>query len=156
MVSEQERFTHVMDLLELEVAGLEQHEDLSMVDKVSKLVMDISAKISSAEEQGGYELDYIVSFDHSLISLSALIASDTSICESALLSLLFILKVMPIHRSSTAHSRKKGISRERYLDYIKSTYSLHTQLSSWTRQSMHQSRGTSEEHMFQKADVPSM
>lgn len=42
-----------MDLLELEVAGLEQHEDLAMVDRVAKLVGDISAKITDAENQGG-------------------------------------------------------------------------------------------------------
>lgn len=52
MESEQERFTHVMDLLEMEVAGLEQHEDLAMVDRIAKLVVDISTKISDAENKG--------------------------------------------------------------------------------------------------------
>lgn len=52
MESEQERFTHTMDLLELEVAGLEQHEDLAMVDRVAKLVGEISNKITDAEAKG--------------------------------------------------------------------------------------------------------
>lgn len=49
MESEQERFTHTMDLLELEVAGLEQHEDLGMVDRVAKLVGEISGRIADAD-----------------------------------------------------------------------------------------------------------
>lgn len=49
MGSEQERFTHTMDLLELEVAGLEQHEDLALVGRVSKLVGEISGRITEAE-----------------------------------------------------------------------------------------------------------
>lgn len=52
MESDQERFTHTMDLLELEVAGLEQHEDVAMVDRVSKLVDDIAEKICDAENKG--------------------------------------------------------------------------------------------------------
>lgn len=52
MESEQERFTHTMDLLELEVAGLEQHEDLAMVDRVAKLVGEISGRITDAEAKG--------------------------------------------------------------------------------------------------------
>lgn len=51
MESEQERFTHTMDLLELEVAGLEQHEDLALVDRVSKLVGEISGRITDAENK---------------------------------------------------------------------------------------------------------
>ncbi|CBJ31041.1 dynein heavy chain [Ectocarpus siliculosus] len=51
MESEQERFTHTMDLLELEVAGLEQHEDLALVDRVSKLVGEIAGRISDAENK---------------------------------------------------------------------------------------------------------
>lgn len=54
MESEQERFTHTMDLLELEVAGLEQHEDLALVDRVSKLVGEISGRISEAENKGKF------------------------------------------------------------------------------------------------------
>ncbi|CAM9640348.1 unnamed protein product, partial [Ectocarpus fasciculatus] len=51
MESEQERFTHTMDLLELEVAGLEQHEDLALVDRVSKLVGEIAGRITDAENK---------------------------------------------------------------------------------------------------------
>lgn len=51
MESEQERFEHTMDLLELEVAGLEQHEDLALVDRVAKLVGDISRRIGDAEKK---------------------------------------------------------------------------------------------------------
>lgn len=54
MESEQERFTHTMDLLELEVAGLEQHEDLALVDRVSKLVGEISGRITDAENKCEY------------------------------------------------------------------------------------------------------
>lgn len=58
MESEQERFTHTMDLLELEVSGLEQHEDLALVDRVSKLVGEISGRITEAENK--CECAYVV------------------------------------------------------------------------------------------------
>lgn len=67
MISEQERFTHVMDLLELEVAGLEQHEDLAMVDRIAKLVGDISTKITDAENQGG-QLQHSMQISLSIIN----------------------------------------------------------------------------------------
>lgn len=51
MESEQERFVHTMELLELEVAGLEQHEDLALVSRVAKLVGDISKRIGDAEKK---------------------------------------------------------------------------------------------------------
>ncbi len=51
MESEQERFTHTMDLLELEVAGLEQHEDLALVERVSKVVGEIADRITEAEDK---------------------------------------------------------------------------------------------------------
>lgn len=51
MESEQERFVHTIDLLELEVNGLEQHEDLAMVDRVAKLVGEISGRITDAENK---------------------------------------------------------------------------------------------------------
>ena len=49
MESDQERFTHTLDLLELEVAGLEQHEDVTMVNRVSKLVGEMSGRLADAE-----------------------------------------------------------------------------------------------------------
>lgn len=51
MESQQDRFTHTMDLLELEVAGLEQHEDVAIVDRIAKLVGEIAGKIADAEEK---------------------------------------------------------------------------------------------------------
>ena len=67
-ICERERLRHVLDLLELEVTRLEQHVDLAMMDNVSKLVTDISAKISSADDQGGYQLGYGLSSDDFLFS----------------------------------------------------------------------------------------
>lgn len=52
MESEQERFIHTMDMIELEVSGLEQHKDLTMVERVANQVGDISAKITDAENKG--------------------------------------------------------------------------------------------------------
>lgn len=51
MESDQERFTHTMDLLELEVAGLEQHEDVGMVSRVSKLVGEMAERLTDAESK---------------------------------------------------------------------------------------------------------
>lgn len=51
MESDQERFTHTMDLLELEVAGLEQHEDVTMVNRVSKLVGEMAGRLTDAESK---------------------------------------------------------------------------------------------------------
>ncbi|CAN0222226.1 unnamed protein product [Discosporangium mesarthrocarpum] len=51
MESEQERFLHTMDMLELEVVGLEQHEDLKLVDRVAKLTSDIAVRIAEADEK---------------------------------------------------------------------------------------------------------
>lgn len=52
METEQEKFVHALDLLELEVSGLEQHEDLAMVSRIAKQVNDIAEKIAEAENKG--------------------------------------------------------------------------------------------------------
>ena len=49
MEYDQERFTHTMDILELEVAALEQHEALAVMDRVAKLVEGISGRLEDAE-----------------------------------------------------------------------------------------------------------
>lgn len=68
MESEQERFIHTMELLELEVAGLEQHEDLALVDRVSKLVGEIDGKITEAENKCECHIDPAHVWRHEWVS----------------------------------------------------------------------------------------
>ncbi|CAM9286674.1 unnamed protein product, partial [Phaeothamnion confervicola] len=48
----QDRFSHALQLLELEVSGLGQQEDPNAVDRMARVVRELDAKLTEAEERG--------------------------------------------------------------------------------------------------------